>query len=108
MKVDYNPYEGREVTGVPAKVLLRGQVVVEDSEVHRKSGAREVYRPRARHRTNDLRRTPITELPCPRQSGTALADELISQSVNGDDELGMGGIRFYFLAQPGDVDVHRP
>ena len=29
---DYNPCEGREVTGVPAKVLLRGQVVVEEQK----------------------------------------------------------------------------
>ncbi len=38
MKVDYNPYEGREVTGVPAKVLLRGQVVVEDQKFTGKVG----------------------------------------------------------------------
>ena len=38
MKVDYNPYEGREVTGVPTKVLLRGQVVVEDQKFIGKVG----------------------------------------------------------------------
>jgi len=29
MKVDYSPYEGRQVTGVPETVLSRGQVIVE-------------------------------------------------------------------------------
>ena len=30
MKVDYSAYEGREVTGIPDKVLLRGEVIVDD------------------------------------------------------------------------------
>ena len=30
MKVDYNPYEGREVTGVTETVLSRGKVIIED------------------------------------------------------------------------------
>ena len=30
MKVDYSAYEGREVKGIPDKVLLRGQVIVDD------------------------------------------------------------------------------
>jgi dihydropyrimidinase len=30
MKVDYSAYEGREVKGVPDKVLLRGQLIVDD------------------------------------------------------------------------------
>jgi dihydropyrimidinase len=29
MKVDYNPYEGRRVTGGPAMVLSRGEVIVD-------------------------------------------------------------------------------
>jgi dihydropyrimidinase len=29
MKVDYSPYEGRQVTGVPDTVLSRGRVIVE-------------------------------------------------------------------------------
>jgi dihydropyrimidinase len=29
MKVDYNPYEGRTVTGGPALVLSRGEVIVD-------------------------------------------------------------------------------
>jgi dihydropyrimidinase len=29
MKVDYSPYEGRQVTGVPETVLSRGRVIVE-------------------------------------------------------------------------------
>jgi len=32
MKVDYNAYEGTEVTGVPDTVLLRGKVVVRDQK----------------------------------------------------------------------------
>jgi dihydropyrimidinase len=32
MKVDYNPYEGREVTGIPTTVLLRGREVVKDQK----------------------------------------------------------------------------
>ena len=38
MNVDYNPYEGREVTGVPQQVLLRGQVVVKDQKFVGKVG----------------------------------------------------------------------
>jgi dihydropyrimidinase len=30
MKVDYNPYEGREVVGAPTVVLSRGKAVVEN------------------------------------------------------------------------------
>jgi dihydropyrimidinase len=30
MRVDYNPYEGRVVHGAPAKVLSRGEVIVDD------------------------------------------------------------------------------
>ncbi len=30
MRVDYSAYEGREVKGIPDKVLLRGQVIVDD------------------------------------------------------------------------------
>jgi dihydropyrimidinase len=32
MKVDYSAYEGREVTGIPDKVLLRGEVIVDDQQ----------------------------------------------------------------------------
>ena len=40
MKVDYNPYEGREVTGVTDTVISRGRVVVDGGSVHRaKAGA---------------------------------------------------------------------
>jgi dihydropyrimidinase len=38
MNVDYNPYEGREVTGVPEQVLLRGQVVVKGQKFVGKTG----------------------------------------------------------------------
>jgi dihydropyrimidinase len=30
MRVDYNPYEGRVVRGAPAKVLSRGEVIVDE------------------------------------------------------------------------------
>ena len=32
MRVDYNPYEGRVVTGAPAMVLSRGEVIVDRGE----------------------------------------------------------------------------
>jgi dihydropyrimidinase len=32
MKVDYNPYEGREVVGAPTHVFSRGKVVVENGQ----------------------------------------------------------------------------
>jgi dihydropyrimidinase len=32
MRVDYNPYEGREITGGPALVLSRGEVLVDHGE----------------------------------------------------------------------------
>ena len=32
MKVDYSAYEGREVQGIPDKVLIRGEVVVDDQK----------------------------------------------------------------------------
>jgi dihydropyrimidinase len=39
MKVDYNPYEGREVTGVSDTVLSRGKVIVENGKFTGKAGA---------------------------------------------------------------------
>jgi dihydropyrimidinase len=39
MKVDYNPYEGREVTGVSETVLSRGRVVVDNGKFVGKAGA---------------------------------------------------------------------
>ncbi len=39
MKVDYNPYEGREVTGVSDTVLSRGKVVVENGKFTGRAGA---------------------------------------------------------------------
>jgi dihydropyrimidinase len=39
MNVDYNPYEGRQVTGVPDTVVSRGRIVIEDGKfVGRKGG----------------------------------------------------------------------
>jgi dihydropyrimidinase len=39
MKVDYNPYEGREVTGVSETVLSRGKVIVENGKFTGKAGS---------------------------------------------------------------------
>jgi dihydropyrimidinase len=38
MRVDYNPYEGREVTGAPAVVLSRGEVIVDHGTFRGKAG----------------------------------------------------------------------
>jgi len=38
MRVDYNPYEGREVTGWPAVVLSRGEVIVDHGTFRGKPG----------------------------------------------------------------------
>ena len=39
MNVDYNPYEGRSVTGVTETVLSRGKVIIEDGRFTGKAGA---------------------------------------------------------------------
>jgi dihydropyrimidinase len=39
MKVDYNPYEGRQVTGAAETVLSRGRVVVQGGKFVGKPGA---------------------------------------------------------------------
>jgi dihydropyrimidinase len=39
MKVDYNPYEGREVTGVAETVLSRGRIIIERGTFVGKAGA---------------------------------------------------------------------
>jgi dihydropyrimidinase len=38
MKVDYNPYEGRQVTGVPEVVISRGKVIVDGATFTGKVG----------------------------------------------------------------------
>ena len=38
MRVDYTPYEGREVVGAPTHVLSRGKVVVENNKYVGKEG----------------------------------------------------------------------
>jgi dihydropyrimidinase len=38
MRVDYTPYEGREVTGAATHVLSRGKVVVQDGKYVGKKG----------------------------------------------------------------------
>ncbi len=38
MNVDYNPYEGRRVQGVPEIVLSRGEVIVQDGALHARPG----------------------------------------------------------------------
>jgi dihydropyrimidinase len=39
MKVDYNPYEGREVTGVTDTVISRGRVIVDNGSFTGRAGA---------------------------------------------------------------------
>jgi dihydropyrimidinase len=39
MKVDYNPYEGREVTGVTDTVISRGKVIVDGDTFTGRAGA---------------------------------------------------------------------
>jgi dihydropyrimidinase len=39
MKVDYNPYEGREVTGVTDTVISRGRVIIDGGKFTGKAGA---------------------------------------------------------------------
>ena len=39
MKVDYNPYEGRQVTGATDTVLSRGRLVIDRGRFVGRSGA---------------------------------------------------------------------
>ena len=39
MKVDYNPYEGRQVTGAADTVLSRGRLVIEDGKFVGRAGS---------------------------------------------------------------------
>jgi dihydropyrimidinase len=39
MRVDYNPYEGREVAGVTDTVISRGKVIVDGGKFTGKAGA---------------------------------------------------------------------
>jgi dihydropyrimidinase len=39
MKVDYNPYEGRQVTGVTETVLSRGKVIIDQGRFVGRAGA---------------------------------------------------------------------
>ena len=39
MKVDYNPYEGRQVTGAADTVISRGRVVIENGKLAAKPGS---------------------------------------------------------------------
>jgi dihydropyrimidinase len=39
MRVDYNPYEGREVTGVTDTVISRGKIVIDGGKFVGKAGA---------------------------------------------------------------------
>ena len=48
MRVDYNPYEGREVVGAAETVFSRGQLVVERGEFVGKKGAGRFQRRGAR------------------------------------------------------------
>lgn len=48
MRCDYNPYEGRRITGVSEIVLSRGRVVVEGGKFHAKPGSGRFIRREAR------------------------------------------------------------
>ena len=45
--IDYNVFEGFEVTGLPRFVLSRGELVIEENEIKTEAGPRRVRRPRA-------------------------------------------------------------
>ena len=53
MNVDYNPYEGRQVTGATDTVLSRGRLVIEDGKFVGRAGAGSFLKRAAR----DLRKT---------------------------------------------------
>jgi len=48
MKVDYNPYEGREVTGAATTVISRGNVIIENGRFLGKAGAGEFLKRKPR------------------------------------------------------------
>jgi dihydropyrimidinase len=48
MRVDYNPYEGREVTGVTDTVLSRGRVIIDNGRFVGKAGAGSFVKRQAR------------------------------------------------------------
>jgi dihydropyrimidinase len=48
MKVDYNPYEGREVTGATETVISRGKVIVDNGTFVGRAGAGSFLRRSAR------------------------------------------------------------
>jgi dihydropyrimidinase len=48
MKVDYNPYEGREVTGATETVISRGRVIVEGGKFTGRAGSGAFLRRSAR------------------------------------------------------------
>ena len=48
MKVDYNPYEGREVTGVSETVISRGKVIIEKGKFTGRTGAGQFLKRAAR------------------------------------------------------------
>jgi dihydropyrimidinase len=49
MKVDYNPYEGRQVTGVTETVISRGRVVIDNGRFVGRAGAGAFIKRDARH-----------------------------------------------------------
>jgi dihydropyrimidinase len=48
MKVDYNPYEGREVTGATDTVISRGKVIVDSGKFTGRAGSGSFIRRAAR------------------------------------------------------------
>jgi dihydroorotase len=47
-KVGWTPYDGRKVTGVPIRTILRGKTVMEDGKIVGKPGDGEFVRPMPR------------------------------------------------------------
>ena len=101
-KVDYNLYEGTEVTGSPETVLLRGNVLVDGRRARRRAGSRRVRRAgRLRAGTSahsrslddqcaEERRTPsplsgALRATCSTYGGPAMSSIVHTSPPSGDD-----------------------
>jgi dihydropyrimidinase len=70
-RVGYTPYEGRELTGWPVTVLVRGRVVVQDGRLHAEPGTGQ-FVPCAPSDWARPRGVPVPELERLRRLGPAL------------------------------------
>ena len=107
MKVDYNPYEGREVTGATDTVLSRGRVVIDGGKFTGRAGAGSFLK----------RSAPMTgdEIVALSKKHT-----IFEWSAQGSRRSDSGGARegrvfldarrqaLHRLQQPADVRQHRP